>query len=134
MDLLRKIQKRLKIFILGIGRKNKVFLQYPIGKFNVFFQLSEDRYKKASIILLNNTVVFLGLYNNSFHILLFLVFDLQEDCCSGHDHTDGSSLFLHQKSSYITRDHISVSYFFLLHKDFDTFHVPLFKVFLCFSR
>ena len=31
--------------LLGTASKNKLFFQFPIRKFNVFFQLSSDRYK-----------------------------------------------------------------------------------------
>ena len=59
-------------------------------------------------------------------------FQLQRDFYSIHVHTDNFYLFLLQKRFCVGDNHIFTFCFFLILKDFDTFHKPFFKALICF--
>ena len=58
MNSPRKIGKKLKISLLGIARKNKLFLQYPVKKFNDFFLIVLGSLQKTEISLSDSVVIF----------------------------------------------------------------------------
>ena len=67
--------------------------------------------KKTEVLLSNPAVTYNLLYNNFFYARLLFVFDLQEDFNCIHDNID--------------------AFFFLLQKNFNTFHRPYFDIYLC---
>ena len=142
--MLRKKQREVespsaiekKYFSIGHCKKNQ-FLLYLKRKFNLFYSIVLG----SEVLLSDSLLIFSRNETFFFYFLLFFdstilstVFDLQKDFCNVHFHTDVSFLFILQKNSYIARNHVFFLNIFLLQKDFDTFHMPLFEAFLCFSE
>ena len=102
-----------------------------IRKFDVF--LNYLKIVKNWALLRSQTVIFYVLYNNFFYVLLsFVFFYLQKDFHGVHDNTDAFFIFL-QKDFDIFQERIDAFCLLLLRKDFNTFHEPLFELFLCLS-
>ena len=64
-------EKKLKISLLSLAKKNKSSLLYPINYLNIV--------KKTTILLSDPAVTFYVLYSNFFYTRLAFVFDLQKD-------------------------------------------------------
>lgn len=104
-------KKDLRISLLSITRKSKLFLQYLINKFNIYFSIVLGLLKKTEILLSNSVVTFFVFYNIFFHTWLAFVYDLQ-------------------KGFHHVHHNIDASFSFLLQKNFEIFYEPFFFV-LC---
>ena len=111
--------------------KNKLSFLYSVRKFDVFFN-RPGIIKNWSLIKKPGSF-FHVLYNNFFYVLLSFVFHLQKDFYGVLDDTDAFFFFFFRKMLISFTSLFLRFVFFLLLKDFDTFHVPRFDTFLCFS-
>ena len=74
LEQLKKL--KIKIFLLSIARKNKIYFQYPIKKFNVFISIAIGLLKKNEILFSNSTVIFMCyiIISSILEQSLFLIF------------------------------------------------------------
>ena len=130
----RKKKKKIQKFQKSIGRKNKLSLLYLIWKFNVSFFSCPKIIKKFKPYLLYNIFVhnLICYIIISFCTQVAFAFDLQKHFYIVHDSIDTFFSFFFFRKILIHFTCLFSLFVFFLQKDFDNFHVPLFKAFLCF--
>ena len=79
---------------------------------------------------------FYEIYDNFFYVLVSFAFHFQKDFHGVHEiHYDTDAFFLFRLLKDFDILHFFFAFcFFILRKDFNTFHKPIFEAFLCFSE